>query len=239
MNTIIIVLFAASLMFTLERFRPAGRLPHVSGWWLRVILLNGMQAAIVFIAAATWDRWLIDYRLWQWQDLGLWQGALIGYIAITFIYYWWHRARHELSWLWRSCHQIHHSPARLEIVTSFYKHPLEIMLNGVLSSFILYWLVGLPPATAALTVAITGLAELFYHWNVRTPYWLGFIIQRPESHRVHHQRGQHRYNYSDLPLWDMLFGTFHNPKQSPAKVGFANHAECRLIAMLVGKEVSQ
>ena len=49
----------------------------------------------------------------------LWQGALLGYLTITFVYYWWHRARHEHPWLWRYLHQIHHSPARLEIVTSF------------------------------------------------------------------------------------------------------------------------
>ena len=55
---------------------------------------------------------------------------------------------------------------------------------------------------------LTGIAELFYHWNVRTPHWLGYFVQRPESHCVHHQRGRHRNNYSDLPLWDIAFGTF-------------------------------
>ena len=37
--------------------------------------------------------------------------------------------------------------------------------------------------------------------NVRTPQWLGYLVQRPESHSVHHQRGVHAYNYSDLPLF--------------------------------------
>ncbi|MCH8043935.1 MAG: sterol desaturase family protein [Planctomycetes bacterium] len=60
---------------------------------------------------------------------------------------------------------------------------------------------------------ITALAELFYHWNVPTPYWLGFVFQRPESHCVHYQEGLHDYNYADLPLWDMLFGTFGSPKR--------------------------
>jgi hypothetical protein len=30
--------------------------------------------------------------------------------------YWWHRARHDLNFLWRVCHQIHHSPARIEFI---------------------------------------------------------------------------------------------------------------------------
>ena len=69
---------------------------------------------------------------------------------------------------------------------------------------------------------------------MRTPHWLGYLIQRPESHCVHHQRGRHRNNYSDLPLWDMLFGTFENPRAQPGPCGFAQEAEQQLGPMLVG-----
>ena len=55
---------------------------------------------------------------------------------------------------------------------------------------------------------------MFQHWNVKTPRWLGYIIQRPESHGLHHELGVHARNYSDFPLWDMLMGTFVNPETS-------------------------
>ena len=84
---------------------------------------------------------------------------------------------------------------------------------------------------------MTGLAELLYHWNVRTPYWLGFLIQRPESHCVHHQQGLHSFNYADLPLWDMLFGTLRNPRTWSASCGFEGQRECRVGEMLRGVEV--
>jgi sterol desaturase/sphingolipid hydroxylase (fatty acid hydroxylase superfamily) len=113
-------------------------------------------------------------------------GAAVGYVAITFVYYWWHRWRHKSSFLWRVFHQVHHSPQRIEIITSFYKHPVEVLANGILSSAIVYLGVGLRPGAAAGAVALSGLAELVYHWNVRTPHWLGYFIQRPESHCVHH-----------------------------------------------------
>ena len=45
----------------------------------------------------------------------------------------------------------------------------------------------------------TAVAEFFYHWNVRTPRWLGPVFQRPESHRVHHKRGYHTNNFSRPP----------------------------------------
>ena len=79
------------------------------------------------------------------------------------------------------------------------------------------------------------MAELFYHWNVRTPHWLGYLFQRPEMHRRHHERNWHRSNYSDLPLWDWLFGTFDNPRQLPAECGFADQRELQLWTMLMGR----
>lgn len=239
MNTILIVLGAAALMLLAERLAPGRTLPKVSGWWMRVVAVNSVQAGIVLVAGLTWDRWMPQHARWSADELGLVPGALLGYFAITFIYYWWHRARHEVGFLWRWLHQFHHSPSRIEVVTSFYKHPLEITLNSLLSSAILYLLVGLPPEAAALTVLMTGLAELFYHWNVRTPYWLGFIFQRPESHCVHHQRGRHCYNYSDLPLWDMLLGTFHNPREFKADCGLGEDRERRVGDLLRGRDLTR
>src|SRR6202011_1341529 len=115
--------------------------------------------------------------------------------------------------LWRWVHQVHHSPQRIEVITSFYKHPIEIAANTVLSSATLYLLLGVGPASASLAVLLSGIAELLYHWNVRTPYWMGYFFQRPESHCVHHQEGLHSFNYSDLPLWDLMFGTLKNPRE--------------------------
>ena len=76
----------------------------------------------------------------------------------------------------------------------------------------LYGIVGLGPQAGACVMLVNGVAELFYHWNVRTPRWVGYLVQRPESHCVHHQEGLHRYNYADLPVFDMMFGTFREPR---------------------------
>src|SRR5262249_49098374 len=157
------------------------------------LLLNNVQVGVVFLAGYAWDGWLREHRPWSADELGVVGGALVGYLAITFFYYWWHRWRHEVGFLWRWLHQVHHSPQRIEIITSFYKHPFEIITNSILSSAIAYGVVGLGAEAAAGAVMLTGLAELFYHWNVPTPYWLGFVFQRPESHCVHHQAGLHTY----------------------------------------------
>lgn len=235
MQPVLIVLCAAIAMMGLERLRPGVRQPEVRGWWLRIVVLNAAQVGVLFLGAWTWDRWLPNYRLFDGGALPAPVGIALGYLAITFVFYWWHRARHQVPALWRYLHQVHHSPVRIECAMSFYKHPLEIAINGVLSSTVLYVLVGLPLESAAVVVAITGVAELFYHWNVRTPWWLGFLFQRPEMHRRHHERDWHRSNYSDLPVWDMLFGTFENPKATPKECGFAGDAEQDLAGLLRGR----
>jgi sterol desaturase/sphingolipid hydroxylase (fatty acid hydroxylase superfamily) len=238
MNVPVIVLSAAAVMMGVELLRPGRRWPEPAGWWARAALLNGLQAGMVFLGGRLWEPWLRESRLWSADGLGVAGGALAGYLAVTFVYYWWHRWRHESAFLWRWLHQLHHSAQRIEVVTSFYKHPLEIASNGVLSSAILYLLVGVGPEAASYAVLLTGLAELFYHWNVRTPRWLGYIIQRPESHCYHHGRGIHAMNYADLPLWDMLFGTFHNPETWEAECGLGAQGEQRLGDLLLGADVS-
>ena len=236
MPIVAIVGGTAVVMLIVERIAPGRMFPKVRGWWARAIALNLCQVGATYLAGVAWDGWMITHRPWSLDGLGTELSALVGYLVITFIYYWWHRWRHEVDFLWRWAHQVHHSPQRIEIITSFYKHPIELVANGVLSSAIVYLLVGLSPQAAALTVLLTGLAELVYHWNVKTPYWMGFIFQRPEAHCVHHQTDHHSQNYGDLPLWDMLFGTFYNPPEWDLTCGFGD-AEHRLADMLAGKDV--
>ena len=55
---------------------------------------------------------------------------------------------------------------------------------------------------------------------------------------MHHARGIHRHNYSDLPLWDIVFGTFHNPKDFAAEAGFHQGASAKIPQMLLFRDVA-
>lgn len=67
--------------------------------------------------------------------------------------------------------------------------------------------------------------------------WVGYLIQRPEAHSVHHARGLHAYNYGNVPVWDLLFGTFRNPSGFNAEQGFWDGASARVGSMLMGRDV--
>jgi sterol desaturase/sphingolipid hydroxylase (fatty acid hydroxylase superfamily) len=45
-------------------------------------------------------------------------------------------------------------------------------------------------------------------------------------------------NYCDLPLWDMVFGTFRNPRRFEGEAGFWDGASSKLGPMLIGKEIA-
>lgn len=235
------IIFAAfAFCFILEKVIPGWSLPKVSTWPLRVLLVNAVQIGVVVIAGMTWERWLSTWSLFHLSHhVSPIIGGVIAYFIATFIFYWWHRWRHEHDFLWIGFHQIHHSPQRLEVITSFYKHPGEMVVNSIIGSLLVYALLGLSAKAGAVYTLCTALGEFFYHTNVRTPRWVGFFFQRPEMHRIHHQYGRHKNNYGDITWWDMLFGTYENPTEWLYSCGFDEEKERRLMDMLIYKDVHQ
>jgi sterol desaturase/sphingolipid hydroxylase (fatty acid hydroxylase superfamily) len=234
-GTVLVIFVACAL---LERAVPGWTLPHVRTWPLRVIAINVVQLGIVLLAGVTWERWLSSASVFHLsRTLGPWTGGFVAYFIATFVFYWWHRLRHESDRLWLGFHQIHHSPQRLEVITSFYKHPLEMTVNSILGSLLVYSLLGLSVRAGAIYTFFTAVGEFFYHTNVRTPRWVGYVFQRPEMHRIHHEYGRHRNNYGDFVWWDMLFGTYENPPEFTSTCGFDDEKEQRLGAMLAFRDV--
>lgn len=235
------VIFAAfAFCFLLERVMPGWPLPRVRTWPLRVLLVNAVQLGVVLLAGLTWERWLSAWSVFHLsQHVPPAAGGLIAYFIATFVFYWWHRLRHEHTLLWRGFHQIHHSPQRLEVITSFYKHPGEMVVNSVIGSLLVYTFLGLSLEAAGIYTLCTALGEFFYHTNVRTPRWVGWFFQRPEMHRIHHQHGRHKNNYGDITWWDMLFGTYENPAEWVHSCGFDGDREQQLLQMLAYKDVHE
>jgi len=224
--------------FVLERILPGWQLPHVATWPVRVLAINAVQLAVVIGAGFTWEKRLGGASFVHVSGaLPPTPAGVLAYFIATFVFYWWHRWRHEGAWLWRHFHQIHHSPQRLEVITSFYKHPVEMVANSLIGSLLVYVVLGLSVEAGAVYTLCTALGEFFYHTNCRTPRWVGYVFQRPEMHRIHHEHGRHRHNYGDIVWWDMLFGTYRNPRTWGGRCGFDAECEERLVDMLRFRDV--
>jgi sterol desaturase/sphingolipid hydroxylase (fatty acid hydroxylase superfamily) len=216
-----------------EKLWPARRFPPRKGWqWLGVgfLVLIGTVGAVVPLLLPV--EWMAAHRWLDGTGLGPVGGALVGYFVLSGIAYAYHRSAHNAGFLWRGLHQLHHSPQRVDIAGSVLFHPLEMVVQVLMQLFVTVIVLGLDPVAAALTGYLAAFYGMFQHWNVRTPPWLGYFIQRPEAHCVHHRKGVHAYNYGDLPLWDILLGTFRNPREFNGECGFEAPGDRRLGAML-------
>jgi len=221
-----------------ERIFPRRQYPPIRFWTLigfaSLIMTALITTLLPTVLPETWTR----HHLIDASGLGFVGGILVGYPLSALGSALMHRAFHEFHPLWLLGHQMHHSPRRLDIPGATFFHPFDIALQTVPATMISVFVLGLDPVVAAAVGYVGAFYGMFQHWNVRTPRWLGYIIQRPESHGLHHELGVHARNYSDFPLWDMLMGTFANPETFDGDVGFAGSAPNRRGAMLLFRDVN-
>jgi sterol desaturase/sphingolipid hydroxylase (fatty acid hydroxylase superfamily) len=232
----VIALYAALILW--EAMAPARVLPRVKLWRTR-----GLAAFAAYLMISTylplfWSGHLARLQLFDLTGLGTWGGALVGLVVYEAGVYFWHRSMHGSDLLWRAFHQMHHSAERLDTYGAFWFSPLDMVGWTVVGSLTLTLVVGITPEAATTVLYATTVFSVFQHANIRTPRWLGYIVQRPESHSRHHERGVHAGNYADLPIFDIVFGTFHNPRDFAAETGFYDGASDRVADMLRWMDVS-
>lgn len=208
-------------------------------WRLRAFLVSAAAFAFSMVVAGAIGSWLAGVSLFDLSGLGTFGGAVVGILVYEVLHYAYHRAAHTNGWLWRYGHQMHHSAEAVDAFGAYYLSPLDTLMFTSIASLVFFPLLGLSLEAGLVGSAFLSFNAVFQHANLRTPRWLGYLIQRPESHSLHHGRGVHAHNYADLPLVDMLFGTFSNPDAHRAEVGFWKGASSRLGAMWIGRDVSE
>jgi sterol desaturase/sphingolipid hydroxylase (fatty acid hydroxylase superfamily) len=65
-----------------------------------------LQLGVVLLAGVSWERWAQGHGVFDLSaHLRPWAGGLLAYFIATFVFYWWHRWRHESPLLWRLFHR--------------------------------------------------------------------------------------------------------------------------------------
>ena len=182
-DTAMLLAIPASFLVFLgvEALFPSRReMPRIRHW--RLIGLAGFALTLVVLRlrAAT-DRSLFaadgDRRPQSW---GNW-AAIPVWMLTTFFGYWAHRTMHYFDILWRAGHQLHHGVARVDISSAMIFHPVDIVIQGVLSGLLAAGLSIRPPHAAAWA-GLWGFASRFTSIGTSgRPAWTGWIIQRPEA----------------------------------------------------------
>jgi sterol desaturase/sphingolipid hydroxylase (fatty acid hydroxylase superfamily) len=221
-----------------ERLAPGRPLPEVRGWHARALTVFALYFLLSSYLPLVWAETLAPLQLFDLSGWPVWAAVALGLLVYELFAYAYHRGMHGIDAWFRVAHQMHHSAERIDVYGAFWFSPADIV-GWTLVPSVALTLLGLPPAAATATILIITFLAIFQHANIRTPRWLGYLVQRPESHTIHHARGIHAKNYADLPLIDLLFGTFENPRRFEHETGFWHGASARVFDMLLARDVSR
>uniref|UniRef100_A0A6C0C8P2 Fatty acid hydroxylase domain-containing protein n=1 Tax=viral metagenome TaxID=1070528 RepID=A0A6C0C8P2_9ZZZZ len=239
LDGVIIIVGVMFVLMFLEYLFPDRDLPKVNGWWLLGLSINIVQLIIGLSAYLLEDYLNFPSRLNLKLYVSDFTGGVVAYFIHIILMYWWHYFRHMIHVLWILFHQFHHSPQRVEILTSFYKHPLEMIINSALMILLSYPVLGISGRSSMWLSIFAGFGEFIYHMNLRTPKFLAYFVQSSVNHTYHHRENSRINcpNYGDIPCFtDILNGTFHNA-QTESKSGFNNYRKGDTHAMLRFKDV--
>lgn len=171
------------------------------------LLTFGVGVA-VYAAVYAWRGWDLDPGSgWTW---------LLGMLGVDFLYYWWHRASHEVNVLW-AAHVVHHQSEDYNLAVALRQ---ALLTNFTMIPFYLpLALLGVPPLVYAASKALNSLYQFWIHTELIGRLGpLERVVNTPSHHRVHHAINP-RYldrNYGGiLMLWDQLFGSFEVERERP------------------------
>lgn len=202
----------------LERLLPKAEAPAGDGrFGHRRVLRNGAlwlaNTILSPLAVVPVSLWAAAHGLgWRPDWWSGWVGLAVDLVLLDGLIYWWHRANHEIPFLWRF-HEIHHLDRFLDATSAVRFHFGEVLLSAAARAVIII-LLDVPISSVIAFETLLLAATIFHHSNLRLPDGLeralARIVVTPSIHWVHHHRVRRDTdsNYATiLSLWDRLFAS--------------------------------
>jgi len=178
-----------------------------------VDFLPKAAAFVLFFYLHEWTpfRDVVGRQWWAWVVL---------FFLDDFIYYWFHRANHEVRFFWAG-HVPHHSSVKLNFGTALRQGVGERIHKYF------FWLplplLGFDPVMIFTVIALNLIYQFWVHTELvrKLPPLFELIFNTPSHHRVHHAsntRYLDRNHAGVLIVWDRLFGTFAEEHDEEAVV---------------------
>lgn len=213
---IIIAAIVLALLWTLEAIIPflpdrRDRVKHSA----RNITIGAFNAVILAVLYAPILFLLTDWTannnfgLLHLFDFPIWVSVILAILFQDAWMYAWHRANHQISFLWRF-HKVHHSDPEMDASTAVRFHTGEILISAVLRLGVIA-ILGLSLWQVLLYDLLIIPVILFHHSNIRFPEKFDKIFRAlfasPAMHRIHHspEKRETDSNYSTVfSFWDRL-----------------------------------
>lgn len=188
----------------------AGNIPAAA---LNAVVLGAVYSAVWVIAPVHLP--LGDWRTWA-----------VGFVAVEFAYYWFHRLSHRVRWLWAS-HAVHHSAEQMTLLSSLRLGWTNLLSAGWLC-YVPLVLVGFDPRLVITLLALDLRYQFFLHTEAKISFGpLEWLLNTPAHHRVHHGSNAPYLdrNYGGMVIvFDRLFGTFAAEQtDEPIRYGLVGH----------------
>lgn len=147
-----------------------------------------------------------------------WWSYLLLFVLVDMMYYWFHRASHEINFLWNTAHVVHHQSEDYNLSVA-----LRQASFGGIFSMLFYLPLALIGFNAYAFLTVKGLNLIYQFWIhteaiEKLPRWFEFVFNTPSHHRVHHGRNPKyidRNHAGTLMIWDRMFGTFQEEAERP------------------------
>lgn len=131
-------------------------------------------------------------------------------LAVEFVYYWKHRAEHQIRLYW-AYHSVHHSSEEYNLSTAL-RLPWFGAFLGSATFYAPLVLLGFNPLLIMISRQIVLIYQFWLHTEkIGSLGWFDKIFNSPSNHRVHHaSNGSYldRNHGGILIVWDRLFGTY-------------------------------
>jgi sterol desaturase/sphingolipid hydroxylase (fatty acid hydroxylase superfamily) len=141
---------------------------------------------------------------------------VLGFVAVDFLYYWFHRMSHGVNAFW-AAHVVHHQSEEFNLAVALRQGAFQSSFSWIF--YLPLALAGVPPL---LFLTLSSINTLYQFWiHTRAIGRLGpleWVLNTPSHHRVHHGRNPKyidRNHAGTLIVWDRLFGTFAPEEEEP------------------------
>jgi sterol desaturase/sphingolipid hydroxylase (fatty acid hydroxylase superfamily) len=162
---------------------------------------------------------IIDWRVW-----------VVGFVAVEFVYYWFHRWSHTVRWLWAT-HAVHHSANEMTLPAAIRLGWTSVFSGGFLL-FAPLVLLGFPPVMIGALLSANLAYQFFLHTEAVGKLGpLEWVLNTPAHHRLHHASNPEYIdkNFGGVVIvFDRMFGTLaHERPDTPVRYGLVHPLKSR------------